>query len=71
MTTASDTPWAPLKRGDMLDMLRLVEFFIRRGKTDTALQQVAYLVDAVECDLALDQMNCAREYGVSEAFLCQ
>jgi len=64
-------PWEPLKRGEMLDMLKLTEFFIKKGRTDTALAQIAYLVDAVEVDLALDQMNCAREYGVAEHYLQQ
>jgi len=52
-------------------MLQMVELFIKRGKSDLALKQVAFLVDAVELDLALDQMNIAREYGCSEYFLSQ
>lgn len=64
-------PWRPLTRAELLDMLRLVEFFIRRGKTDTALKQIEYLVDAVELDVALDQLAACRKFGVAEHYLCQ
>ena len=60
-----------LTRDQAIEMLHLAIGFIKKGKTDLAINQLYFMIDDLEVAVAMDGMQLAREAGCSEHFLCQ
>ena len=50
-----------ISRQAAVDMLALTVMWIGQGKTDIAINQLYFLIDALQMDMALDELAIFRE----------